>query len=51
MKRLDFFGEMLKANALTRSALAVAFSPVYCHLNARTGQCDPSIATLAQEMA
>jgi hypothetical protein len=47
--RLDFFGEMLKANIFTGSALAVAFTLLYRHINSRTGQCDPSIPVLADE--
>ena len=46
-KRLDFYAAMLKANAFTPSALAVAFVLLYRHLNGRTGRCDPSAATLA----
>jgi hypothetical protein len=50
MTRLEFFGEMLKAaNNFTRSALAVAFVLLYRHINGRTGRCDPSTSTLAEE--
>jgi hypothetical protein len=49
MQRMGFFLEMLKTGAFTRSALTVAFVLLYHHLNADTGRCDPSIATLAKE--
>jgi hypothetical protein len=49
MRRMDFFGKMLNANLCSRSTLAVAFMLLYRHLNSRTGRCDPSLPTLANE--
>jgi hypothetical protein len=49
MGRLDFYAAMVRSNAFTRSALAVAFILLYRRMNGRTGRCDPSIATLAEE--
>ena len=49
IQRFEFFGAMLKSNRFTRSALAVAFVLLYRHFNGRTGQCNPSTATLADE--
>jgi hypothetical protein len=49
MERLNFYGEMLKGNIFSRSALAVAYFLLYRHLNKHTGRCDPSISTLAAE--
>jgi hypothetical protein len=47
--RMDFFAEMLRNGNFSRSALSAAFILLYCHLNSRTGRCDPSISTLAAE--
>jgi hypothetical protein len=44
MARLDFFAEMVSAKIFTRTALAVAYTLLYRHLNGRTGRCDPSMA-------
>jgi hypothetical protein len=49
IQRMDFYAEMVKASRFTSSALAVAFSLLYRHLNAQTGRCDPSVPTLAEE--
>jgi hypothetical protein len=49
MERLDFYAVMVRSNAFTRSALAVAFILLYRCQNGRTGRCNPSIATLAEE--
>jgi len=46
---MEFYAEMVKAKAFTRSALAVAFCLLYRHLNGQTGRCDPAIETLAKE--
>jgi len=46
---MEFYGAMVKGNGLSRGALAVAFILLYGHLNGRTGRCDPSIPTLADE--
>ena len=47
--RMEFYGAMVKGNGLSAGALAVAFVLLYRHLNNRTGRCDPSIPTLADE--
>jgi hypothetical protein len=49
MGRLDFYAAMVRSNAFTRSALAVAFILLYRCQNGHTGRCDPSTATLAKE--
>jgi hypothetical protein len=46
---MNFFAEMVRSGTFTRSALAVAFTLLYRHLNAETGRCDPSTARLAEE--
>jgi hypothetical protein len=48
-RRLDFYTEMVRSRAFTRSGLAVAFVLLYRHYNGRSGRCDPSLATLARE--
>ena len=47
--RMEFYAEMVKANAFSPGALAIAFMLLYRHLNGRTGRCDPSIPALAYE--
>jgi hypothetical protein len=46
---MEFYGAMVKGNGFSGGALAVAFILLYRHLNGRTGRCDPSIPTLADE--
>jgi hypothetical protein len=46
---MEFFAKMQTANIFTPSALKVAFCLLYRHLNGRTGRCDPSEETLAEE--
>jgi biotin operon repressor len=49
VRRMDFFAAMVRTDGFTRAGLTVAFMLLYRHFNGRTGRCDPSISTLAEE--